>query len=86
MKRRTGVTVTLREFCTSSLSKKIQGIGGTIARQACNLFVFRRFGHGHDWANWIHAESQFLHRAPVEILDHVQELGRRNFDGPKRRI
>jgi hypothetical protein len=38
-----------------------------------NLFAFRGFSHSGDRADWVQAESEFIHRVPVEILDRLRE-------------
>jgi hypothetical protein len=76
MRQRSEPTVTPRERHASSLLKKVQDIHYAIARQARNLFAFRGFRHSDDRADWVQAESEFIHRVPVEILNRLREWER----------
>jgi len=74
MKERTEITATSRQLPASSLLKRMEDIHDAIARRAYDLFVSRGFSHGHDWADWLLAESEVLQQAPVEILENGSEL------------
>lgn len=74
MEQRNQITHASRQLPPSSLLKQIQGIHDVIARRAYELFVSRGFSHGHDLEDWFMAESELLHRVPLEISETETEL------------
>ena len=74
MKQRTEPTVAQKELPASSVLKRMQELHDAIARRAYDLFASRGFSHGHDRADWLLAESEFLQQAPLEISQTERDL------------
>lgn len=74
MKQRNQITLATRQLPPSSLAKRIRDIHDAIARRAYDLFASRGFSHGHDLEDWFIAESELLHRVPLEMSETETEL------------
>ena len=74
MKQRDQIMLASRQLPPSSHLKRIQEVHDAIARRAYDLFASRGFSHGHDLEDWFLAESQLLHRVPLEISETETEL------------
>ena len=74
MKQRNPITLPSRQLPPSSLAKRIEDIHDAIARRAYGLFASRGFSHGHDLEEWFVAESELLHRVPLEMSETETEL------------
>jgi HSP20 family protein len=57
----------VRLLPASTLFDRMQEISDSIARRAFEIFSGRGGGHGHDLADWLRAESEFLHPLHLEI-------------------
>ncbi len=51
----------------STLFDRMQDLSDSIARRAFEIFDRRGGGHGHDLADWLRAESEFLHPLDLDI-------------------
>jgi HSP20 family protein len=51
----------------SNLLDRIEDLSNSIARRAFEIFDGRGRGHGHDFEDWLRAESEFLHPVHLDI-------------------
>jgi HSP20 family protein len=57
-----------------ALLKRMQQVNDAIARRAFSLFERNGFRVGHDFEDWLRAESEILHPLPTEMVDTEKEL------------
>jgi len=61
-------------FPEHHLFDKTRDLHKLIARRAYRLFADSGFENGHDLDDWLNAERELLHSAPVEICETGSEL------------
>lgn len=61
-------------FPEHHLFHEMQDLHHLIARRAYELFANSGFSHGHDLNDWLRAERELLHPAPVELAETDSEV------------
>lgn len=67
----------LRPLDPEKLRSKMEPLQLAIARRAFELFEQRGREHGHDWADWLQAESELLRPVSVAISESTDRLSLR---------
>ena len=57
-------------FQNHPLLERFENIQRQIERRAYEIFKAGGFTDGHDLDDWLKAESEFLHPAPLNIQEH----------------
>jgi HSP20 family molecular chaperone IbpA len=70
----TAVSIVPQVQLESSLLHKIAEIRHKIAHRAHESFASRGFTHGHDLADWFHAESELFREMPIKVTETDQAV------------